>query len=99
MNYSQFTPVDPDFYEIIESYQKLDNVVIHYFDPKGEVETARGRIIRLSQMKTTGDFLFLHDESKVRIDRIITINGRPGPAYDEYDSYALQCTTCMGGMD
>jgi len=28
-----------------------------------------------------------------------TINGKPGPAYDEYDRYGLACLDCGGGMD
>jgi hypothetical protein len=36
---------------------------------------------------------------KIRLDRIIVFNGKPGPAYDEYDSYALACLDCTGGMD
>ena len=36
---------------------------------------------------------------EIRIDRIISYNLRPGPAYDEYDEYGLQCLTCQAGYD
>jgi hypothetical protein len=36
---------------------------------------------------------------EVRTDRIIVYNGKPGPAYDEYDAYALAPLTCKAGYD
>jgi len=36
---------------------------------------------------------------QVRLDCIITINGKPGPAFDEYDSYANACLSCQGGNE
>jgi hypothetical protein len=36
---------------------------------------------------------------QVRLDRIITINGKPGPAFDEYDNYANACLSCQGGNE
>ncbi|HEY1025902.1 MAG TPA: hypothetical protein VGE26_12100 [Sphingobacteriaceae bacterium] len=44
-----------------------------------------------------GVFIHLDDNSRVRIDRIITLFGKPGAAYDEYDAYANGCLNCAGG--
>lgn len=93
-----FTPIDPDFYDIIPDQLAKGHVVVHFFKNIGEVDTAKGSGVSL-QKTNQGDFLIFDDTQQVRIDRIISLNGRPGPAYDEYDNYALQCTTCMGGMD
>lgn len=96
--HTQFTPVDPDFYDIVNDYQH-QLLVIHYFNPQGEVDTVRSEFVKLKKSGKEGDFAVLKNKDKVRLDRIITIHGRPGPAYDEYDSYANQCLDCMGGMD
>lgn len=73
--------------------------MVHYFDSNGEVNDARGELEKILKIEKKGEFLQFRNNKQVRLDRIITINGRPGPAYDEYDSYALQCLECMGGMD
>ncbi|MBV6639600.1 MAG: hypothetical protein KI791_02730 [Cyclobacteriaceae bacterium] len=96
--YSQFTPVDPDFYDIVNDYQH-QVLVIHYFNADGALDTVRNEFVRLIQSGKDGDFALLKNGERVRLDRIITIHGRPGPAFDEYDSYANQCLDCMGGMD
>ena len=33
-------------------------------------------------------------EHKIRLDKVITLFGQPGPAYGLYDSYANACLTC-----
>jgi hypothetical protein len=45
------------------------------------------------------EYLVFDSGDEVRIDRIITINGIPGPAYDEYDAFALACLNCNVGAD
>jgi hypothetical protein len=42
-------------------------------------------------------YLNVSPEKQIRIDRIITLFGKPGAAYDEYDSFANQCLACTGG--
>jgi hypothetical protein len=46
-----------------------------------------------------GIFIFIKPENQIRIDRIITLFGKVGAAYDEYDSFANQCLSCTGGYD
>jgi hypothetical protein len=43
--------------------------------------------------------MILSDDDYVRLDRIITINGKPGPAFDEYDNYANGCLSCKAGYE
>lgn len=87
-----YLPIDPDFLDIIANIKKQDNPIkIHYFGPKDTIEDASG---------TIGAFTGEHDEylnvdkTRVRLDKIITLAGRPGPAYEEYDRYANACLTC-----
>jgi len=52
-----------------------------------------GRLLRVLS------YLRFENGVQVRLDRIIVINGRPGPAFEEYEGYALACLDCSGGMD
>lgn len=38
----------------------------------------------------------LDNNEHIRIDRIITLFGKPGAAYDEYDAFANACLNCAG---
>jgi hypothetical protein len=94
-----FTPVAYDYYEIIEELRlKGTDSVIHYFKADKVLESAYGRIDSVLKEKN-GDYLLMSSKEKVRLDKIITIFGKPGPAFDLYDSYGNSCMDCMGGMD
>jgi hypothetical protein len=94
-----FTPVAYEYYEILEEHQqKQTNSIIHYFKEEKVIESASGKVVKVLKEKD-GDFVLLSSDEKVRLDTIITIYGRPGPAFDIYDSYANACFSCLGGMD
>jgi hypothetical protein len=59
---------------------------------------AKGSVTDLLSSDGFAHFIVLDNDIAIRLDRIITLNGSPGPAYEEYDLFALQCLTCMGGM-
>jgi hypothetical protein len=95
-----YLPVDPDFFEIIEhEKQRKDQAVVHYFGPDKELRDEKGSIRDIITVNKREDYLRFENGVQVRLDRIIVINGRPGPAFEEYDSYALACLDCSGGMD
>jgi hypothetical protein len=97
---ARYKPVDPDYYEMIEAEIKAgNNAVIHFFKNENTIGEEKGKIKGITVSHQNEEFLSLENGKGIRIDRIIVINGRPGPAYDEYDSYALACLDCMGGMD
>jgi hypothetical protein len=89
-----FSPVYPVYYEVIDSAQEKDFSTVFYFGNGTEVEEAKGKITGLVNREAHEEFLAFDSGQEVRIDRIITINGIPGPAYDEYDAYALACLNC-----
>lgn len=92
-------PIDPDFYDVIESIRnKNAPIKIHYFGKKNELCDAHGKIMGATINEKHEEHLVMNSGEQVRLDRIITLNGRPGPAYDEYDSYGLACLDCSGGM-
>lgn len=95
-NYTEpYMPIDPDYTEIIEEYiaiQKRGKV--NFFDEFGKVDnTSEGVALELKESRD-GVSLIMTSGEKVRVDKIITLMGRPGPAYDQYDRYANVCLTC-----
>ena len=98
--YKEFSPIDPDFYDIIETEISKGGIfVLNYFGPDKEIEDVKGKIKEVFFIKHYESFLVFETGEKVRLDRLITLNGIPGPAYDEYDSYALACLECSAGME
>jgi uncharacterized protein (UPF0248 family) len=79
---------------------KNNSRVIYFsFSKEPELEESNGKIIKIENIKDEGSFLLFDNGDKVRLDRIVVINGKPGPAYDEYDAYALAPLTCKAGYD
>lgn len=72
---------------------------IFYFDGENNLESFEGEIKSLQEIKNEGMFVMTNPAYQIRIDRIITIFGKPGAAFEEYDNYANQCLSCTGGYD
>lgn len=88
-----YLPVDPDFMEIVAEIIKTGRSgKVHFFNPQGELDDAEGFMKEISKKKE-GEFLIIGSQN-VRLDKIITILGRPGPSYETYDRYANACLTC-----
>lgn len=97
---TSYLPVNPDYYDLFEKEKSNSDLsFVHYFEGKNELKEVSGKITKIITTDNHEEYLAFESDEKVRIDRIITINGKPGPAYDEYDSFALACLDCMGGMD
>lgn len=98
---TKYLPIDPSYLELFEQEMaKEESRVIYFaFTEEPELEECRGKIHQVTDIDKEGVFLFLQNGDKVRVDRIVVINGIPGPAYDEYDAYALAPLTCQGGYD
>lgn len=89
----KYLPVDPDFKEIIaERAASIPSGKVHFFTPENKIGLAEGIIGEIYQTPD-GQFLKVGVE-QVRLDKIITFLGRPGPVYDDYDRYANVCLTC-----
>ena len=97
---SSYLPVQYIYRELIaDQVDKGSTGKIFYFSGENILECAEGRILELREIQGKGEFIILDPEAKIRIDRIITLFGKPGPAYDEYDAYANACLSCTGGYD
>lgn len=96
---TSFTPVDPIFYDIFDTEKDKLFSKVYFFSAGSDLDEASGKITGIEKDDTNSEFLCFDTGQHARIDRIVTINGKPGPAYDEYDRYALACLDCSGGMD
>ena len=91
---TDFSPIYPDYYDLFLEEQKKEFSKVFYFGKGNDVEEAKGKIIGLVKKGAFEEYLAFDTGDEARVDRIITINGKPGPAYDEYDAYALACLNC-----
>ena len=99
MNDQSYSPIVPDFYDVIDAISgENKNFKVFYFDSKLEIQESKGVFTGLVK-SGEGEYLGIENARNVRLDRIITINGKPGPAFDEYDAYANACLSCQAGYD
>ena len=97
---TSYTPVQYVYKEIIEEeIAKRTTGKIFYFNSDQVVDSIEGRVVEMVEINGKGLFITLDPEANLRIDRIITLFGKPGAAYDEYEAYANQCLSCTGGYD
>jgi hypothetical protein len=96
---SSYTPVSYDYREVIEEeIKKKTSGKIFYFGDQEEIRETIGSVLRMTEKPGLGIFIELDsDGDEIRIDRIITLFGKPGAAYDEYDAYANACLACNYG--
>lgn len=91
---NEFTPVYPRYYEIFaEAQEKISSRVI-YFEQGVEIQEEKGKITEIVKNEQNEEYLLFDSGARVRIDRIISINGIPGPAFEEYDRYGMACLDC-----
>lgn len=96
---NSFLPVAWEYREVIdEQIATGTRGKIFYFSGT-EVADAEGRVIRMEEIPGQGVFIVLEPALQIRIDRIITLFGKPGAAYDEYDAFANACLSCKGGYE
>ncbi len=97
---TSYTPVPYVFREVIEEeVAKRTEGRIFYFCDDTSVGSSEGRVVKMEEIPGQGLFITIDPEDHIRIDRIITLFGKPGAAYEEYDDYANQCLSCTGGYD
>lgn len=93
-----YLPVAWEYREIIEEQiNKKSKGKVFYFGEDNKVEETQGTVVEMTEEKGAGMFIIMDTGFRIRIDRIITLFGKIGAAYDEYDAYANACMDCMGG--
>ena len=95
-----YLPVQWVYREVIEEeIAKMTTGTIFYFNTEDQVSSANGRVIKMEEINGKGVFIILDSGESIRIDKIITLYGKPGAAYDDYNYFANACLDCMGGYD
>jgi hypothetical protein len=96
---TSFTPVSYDCREVIEEQiAKKTHGKVFFWNKDQQVDDALGTVTSLDEIPGEGMFIALDSGVKIRIDRIITLFGKPGAAFDEYDFFANQCLACTAGV-
>lgn len=94
---TSYTPVAWEYREVIqEEMAKKTSGKIFFFCNDGICED-QGTVDDFIELPGKGLFIVLDNKHEIRIDRIITLFGKPGAAYDEYDAYGNSCMECHGG--
>lgn len=94
---TSYLPVSWEYRESVEEViNKKTEGKVFFFDANGRVAEEKGVVVEMIG-ENAGVFIVLDIGAKIRVDRIITLFGQVGAAYDEYDSYANACMNCMGG--
>jgi restriction endonuclease S subunit len=91
--HTNYLPVDPDFYDIVDALIGK-NGTVNFFESGSEINDVKGDIVGTVKKKSA-DFLKVSGEQYVRLDKVITILGKPGPAYDRYNHYSNVCFSCF----
>ncbi|WP_164110514.1 MULTISPECIES: hypothetical protein [Sphingobacterium] len=95
---NEYLPVAWEYREIIEEQiLKKNRGKIFYFEDDNTVGEAQGTVLQMTEEKNKGVFIIMDNDYRIRIDRIITLFGKIGAAYDEYNQYANSCMDCTGG--
>jgi len=94
---NSYLPVAWEYREsIAEQIQSKNKGKIFYFAENNKLEEAEGIVVKLTEGKE-GVFILMDNGHQIRIDRIITLFGKIGAAYEEYDAFANACMDCSGG--
>lgn len=94
-----YLPIDPDFFDFFECEISKGSLRIIYFGYGTDLKEAEGKVEGILKKNNNESFIKFEAGEEIRVDRIIVYNGKPGPAYDEYDAFALECLSCKAGYD
>lgn len=96
---TSFTPVAYEHRELIaEEIAKQTHGKIFFWSEAQQVDELVGQVVKLEDFPGKGMFLVLDSGAHIRIDRIITLFGKVGAGYEEYDSFANECLSCTAGV-
>src|SRR5690606_17823934 len=94
---STYLPVAWEYSESIQQQiQSKNKGKVFYFTGLNKLEESVVTVIKLVT-EESGVYVVMDNGDKIRIDRIITLLGKIGAAYEEYDAFANACMDCSGG--
>jgi len=89
-----YLPVSCDFHdELLALASRKEKVKVFIFNKKGTLDSISGLIIDVFT-KNREEFLQIDTFTPIRLDKIITYNGKPGPSYEIYQSMGDFCHDC-----
>ena len=92
---TSYLPISWDDMEIInEAIQNKKEGKIFFFGSNGQLEEAKGPVVKILEEKKKGVYAVVNSGEHIRVDRIITIFGTVGAAYDEYEAFGNACMDC-----
>ncbi len=96
MKKDTYLPVDCDVYDSLALLSEGKSPVkLFFFIGPDSIDVVSG-LIKGIVVRDHEEFCSI-DDMEVRLDKIIAINGKPGPAYDLYDAFANACLNCNLG--
>lgn len=98
---TSYLPIDPEYFDLFEKEIEKGSVKLFYFEDENYpmLDESSGRVQKIDRNDKNEFYFFFENGDQVRADRIVVFNGIPGPAFDEYDAYALAPLTCKAGYD
>ena len=89
-----YLPVSCDFHdELLLLATKKETVKIVVFNKEETLDSLEG-VIKDVYTSNKEEFVQIGEHPPVRLDRIITYNGKPGPDFDDYESRGDFCHEC-----
>ncbi|PVH27042.1 hypothetical protein [Sphingobacterium corticibacter] len=93
-----YLPVAWEYQEIIKTLiQNKAQGKVFYFNTENTIDETVGQVMTLTGDSGAGLFVTMDNGVAVRIDRIITICGKLGAAYDEYNNFSVCGANCGEG--
>jgi Rho-binding antiterminator len=90
----KYIPVSCDFHDELTTLATLSEPVkIFVFNEEGTLDSITG-IIEDVYTRNGEEFLLVNNNKPVRLDKIITLNGKPGPDYDRLEKMDQDCHEC-----
>ena len=93
-----FSPVAYEYREVIQEQMAAGTEGKVFFFSGDKIDEASGTLLSFGEVEGKGIFINVGG-TEIRIDKIITLFGKPGAAYDRYDAFANACLDCKGGYE
>ncbi len=84
---STYTPVDPDYFDIVEKEIAKNKLsTIYFFENNNVVDGKKGRIKKIETVDNFEKYVLLQSGKRLRLDRVITISSTGSCYYDKRNS-------------
>ena len=81
---TNFKSINPEYFNVFSVGQEMGFSSVTYFGNGNELKKIAGEIKDVVNREAFGRFVVFSSGNEICADRVITINGKPGPAYDEF---------------